>query len=278
MNDLMKNFIFFALTVNSYVDPGNYSSPIKYFIDTHVFQSSIDFYKRVYISISNNTFDRDDGWLLEDTQKLKYAQITNIRYDILKYNPGATPLVAFTFDSPNLVDYYNRSYVKIQDLIAKIGGLINASFIIMYLITFDYLRFTYLVDINKKLGCLDKRASNMNNIKDVNLKGERISAFVDKSNFKAINDKSIKQDKIGVEENSKVNKSSIKIECKQINQDNSMFQVDFNNNSNNENISFSYFSYIFCCFFKDDRKNIKARLEIIRKKLSINTFVSFFII
>jgi hypothetical protein len=267
MDELMKNFIFFAMTVNFYVDPGNYENPVKYFIDTHAIQSSIDFYKRGYISISNHIFISDNGWMFEDLNIIKYTQVSSFKSDILKYSPGNTPLVAVTFDSPNLIDSYNRSYIKVQDLFAKIGGLINAAFIIMYLLTFNYLRYIYLIEIAKKsANDIDKSLVLNNNQSKIKVD---ISRFVDKSKLQIMNNEPNNQNYNPINEQPKDNK----IINQQV-KNSQIIESSIINKKSEDSKILSYYYYFFPCFNPENKIKIKSKLDLVKKKISFDTFIS----
>ena len=73
----------------------------------------------------------------------------NAKYntEFTKYYPNITPISNILFDSPNVIDRITRSYMKIQDLFAKIGGMINALVIVMKILTIHYIRFNYLINL-----------------------------------------------------------------------------------------------------------------------------------
>ena len=59
-----KNFYVFIGMKNSYVDTNNYESPIKHFNDIRLVQCSSDNFKKIFVSITNNTLTSDnmDGY------------------------------------------------------------------------------------------------------------------------------------------------------------------------------------------------------------------------
>ena len=54
----------------------------------------------------------------------------------------------FSFESPKLRTVIYRSYIKIQNLLASIGGCVNAIILILRFSTSHYLRFNYLYYIS----------------------------------------------------------------------------------------------------------------------------------
>ena len=165
MDSKLRNFYFSVGIMNSYVEINNYTEPIKYYRQNLLFLQSKDFYSRVLISMTNNTLIADNGWLLEDKVEYKYVQLLDYKNEIMIYYPGITPIGAFIFDSPNIVDKITRSYMKLQDLFAKIGGMINALVILMKLISSHYIRFLYLLKLVKlsKENKTNKIINNKNN-------------------------------------------------------------------------------------------------------------------
>ena len=113
---ILSNFFASTLVINSYIKSDNFENPLQYFVQSIAYQFSSNFYKRIYVAITNNTFISDNGWLLQDPVLINYAQVSEIRVDIIPDIKGSTPLGVFTFHSPRIVDKVNRSYMKVQDL------------------------------------------------------------------------------------------------------------------------------------------------------------------
>ncbi len=157
LSNVLKNFFYTISFVNSYVDGNDYNNPIKEYLETLSYQMSISLYKRIYVSITNNTFTSDNGWLLEDNKIIYFPQISQVKSDIIVYSEGLTPIGAYSLDSPNLTENIRRSYMKMQNLLANVGGFFNTLNITMLILSFNYLRFNYLLMIlNKSQELKDK--------------------------------------------------------------------------------------------------------------------------
>lgn len=267
---VLSNFFISSLTLNSYVNSDNYEDPLFYFVQSIGYQFSTDFYKRIYIAVTNNTFISDNGWLLENLVSVNYAQISEIKIDMLTYSKGNTPIGAFTFHSPRLVDKINRSYMKVQDLAAKIGGIINAMFIIVNILSFNYLRFLYIGNLydlttkhfqtsQKKSSILDSSSTPVktNNYLNPNTKSSK-----ENEDMKIIKEKIFKLDKMNV----KVDENK-QAQIKQLAKPDHASQ-----NIETDDVVFNFWRYLKSYFTKGNYyKVIDERIKLTKDKMSIIT-------
>ena len=120
--------------IESYVDSNDYHNPIKYYINSVNQQMSQGFLKRNFIRFANNEYTADNGWMLEEKIVHNFINLDSIKLEI---NGQAIDdmqkgeIYWITIESPQLKTSYFRNYLKIQELFAKIGGLINAIMIIV---------------------------------------------------------------------------------------------------------------------------------------------------
>ncbi len=106
----------------------------------------------MYLSLTNNIYKSDNGWILEDYKIYEYVTLSERSLDINPNDGIATKGQMFniSIDSPNLRQITIRNYMKIQELIAKVGGLVKGISIAIQLITFHFLRIQYLKYVYKK--------------------------------------------------------------------------------------------------------------------------------
>lgn len=138
--------------LNNYVDSHDYNNPLKYYIDVITQQVSTGSLKRNYVRILKDRFISDNGWLLESEVITDFLSFQDVKLEINSPSPSyPNDLYWITVESPQVRNYYFRNYMKIQDLFAKIGGIINAFVIISKVIFFHYLRYKYLFEISEHL-------------------------------------------------------------------------------------------------------------------------------
>lgn len=153
--------------LNTYIDSNNFTNPIIDYLDRLIQPISPGLFKIVTFSVNNNVFYSDDGWLIEDFKKMNYLQMMEKRIDVsLSASTADNVVMNLLLESPFLINKINRNYLKLQELFARVGGLANAFYIIIKVLSYDYLRFKYLFFLrNESFGKMD------NNIKFQNMKG-----------------------------------------------------------------------------------------------------------
>ncbi len=147
LSTILQNYIFTFVIIDTFIDPNNYLTPIQNYLKVFSVQGSAGLYKRFYLTLSNNTFISDIGWILESKQEDNYIQVKSTTTDVMTYTSGITPYGAVTISSTMISGKVTRSYMKVQDLAAKIGGLINALLIIAYICSYHFLRFCYMEEL-----------------------------------------------------------------------------------------------------------------------------------
>lgn len=265
IDSVLRGFYVSIGIKNSYVDVNNYNEPIKYYFENLVFLQSKDFYTRVRLSMTNNTLVSDRGWLLEDKVEYSYGQLLEYKSELMVYYPGVTSIGKFSFDSPNLVDKISRSYMKLQDLFAKVGGLINALMIIMKILTFHYIRFNYLLNIISLSNQEESIRNNFRKVKSSPINKPFPKKMITIANCNAKDN----QDKIRDNYEGK-DLSKVKI--------NNLIKTSSLNSINNEKQEnrydmnyFKYVWYIIICKIKSE--SIYKQLALIQEKINISTML-----
>eukprot|EP00340_Litonotus_pictus_P013022 CAMPEP_0170538126 /NCGR_PEP_ID=MMETSP0209-20121228/103126_1 /TAXON_ID=665100 ORGANISM="Litonotus pictus, Strain P1" /NCGR_SAMPLE_ID=MMETSP0209 /ASSEMBLY_ACC=CAM_ASM_000301 /LENGTH=342 /DNA_ID=CAMNT_0010839759 /DNA_START=809 /DNA_END=1834 /DNA_ORIENTATION=+ len=111
--------------------------------------------------VTNDVYISDDGWLLEDFREIYYQNVDSILYDIINISSGPPVAIVSLLKSPKLRNKSNRNYMKVQELLAKIGGIGNAFFAVMYALTYYYLRFHYFMFIRENTFLLVSSADKL---------------------------------------------------------------------------------------------------------------------
>lgn len=144
MMSITENFFLNYRYINSIVDSSNFTNPVSYYIESKLIQVSAALSKRLTLSLRQNVLESDNGWILSDVFTFSFNSIAEIRFDA---NWNNTQIMAVGIESKNVKVRLNRSYLKVQELFAKIGGLFNALTIFASIISYNYRRFKYILFI-----------------------------------------------------------------------------------------------------------------------------------
>lgn len=248
--------------IDSYVDNLDYNNPVKKYLGNLNQQITDTLLKRAFITIVNDLYISDNGWMIEDKRQTSYYSLDSTKIEINNISqdsPGSVYWI--TLESSYLRTKNVRNYMKVQDLFAKIGGIVNAFIIIIQIFFSHYFRYNMIMSIRKFLNPSknDIVQSSFNSVKLSNRK-------IIKNNLKSEGDL-LETNKDAAENNSsnKINLSS--------NADNlltnnkSSNQLDqLNNNDENckKTINVNMNNYIN----NQDMPNIRERLAL--KKLIVN--------
>lgn len=160
---LLKKDDFYIRTnyINNYINPFDYNNPINLLFDHYTQQVSSSFLRRSFFQFTKDEFISDNGFLFENkiVQKfVSFSQVINSIDSKSIFLPHSYYWV--TLSSPRVFKVTFRAYVKIQELAAKIGGVINALTVMCYLLFSNYLRFSYILDVGKAIVEAETHMSN----------------------------------------------------------------------------------------------------------------------
>jgi hypothetical protein len=112
--------------LDSYINLNNYTTPASYFQNGHTASISPTIPKSHKLAVKKTEIETDSGIIMEDTDKKVIYQIESKQLDI----QSSAYYYTMTLAGHNLIDSHFRRYIKVQDIIASLGGLIK------FLITF----------------------------------------------------------------------------------------------------------------------------------------------
>lgn len=131
--------------INTYINPKSYSNPIVKYMDTYGIMIGTNIPKKSNIRFTKSKLIDDSGLFIESYNTTKYLNLQEIKNDV---NPRKTPyIVSFSIESSSFITKTVRSYMKIQELIAKIGGLLNGLKLLVTIMINGYVSFSYYYKI-----------------------------------------------------------------------------------------------------------------------------------
>lgn len=168
-----------------YIDNIDYHNPVKHHLIKKTLSISKGLFKRDYFYFSVNEYKDDLGWIIQKDNVMEFSTYSAFEEQIDE-NLNGKLVANISISGKYERNKYIRRYMKIQDLFAKIGGVANGLFILIKLLSNNYLRFLYLVfirdntikylgakyEVLEKLNRKAKLSSNIyiNNINDNNKK------------------------------------------------------------------------------------------------------------
>jgi hypothetical protein len=158
---------FSAFYVDNYVNLDFYEEPNVSFVTNYVQAITKGMTKANHLKVKNTNIYTDSGIILEDISQQQFHQVDNIANDIIS---STEYLLALYIDTTKMTDNYFRKYVKLQDLIANIGGLIKFLFTISSIILSFYTERYKLIDISNSVFQVQKAPMN-NEGSNINLVG-----------------------------------------------------------------------------------------------------------
>jgi hypothetical protein len=124
----------------------NFTNPIKPGRVSHNTLSFSSMYRRISLEFKSIVYESDNGIFLTDIQRTVVTSIDNIDEtlaprDTFLYSPGELGVIAIRNNNKGLNDLYSRRYVKMQAIIANVGGFMQIVRIIGNLLVTFYSHF-----------------------------------------------------------------------------------------------------------------------------------------
>jgi hypothetical protein len=137
-----SNKLNLALTyLEPAVDYTDFDSPVKNGVTSKYIYANKQMYKYMEFALSKNYIDTDIGYFLDDVQTEYFYQLELIiPSDPIDIDPSDRTLISFGIVSNNKYSAYYRKYIKIPEVIAAIGGLLNILTISFSLINLPFAR------------------------------------------------------------------------------------------------------------------------------------------
>lgn len=263
---ILKSFYITLVTYSAFIEPNKYHNPVTYLPNGFTQHVTTDYSQRVFITTEIGSVETNYGFIFDAYDTQYYYQRKSVSKDLSVHSDM---FYNVTFDSTQLRSKMFRSYTKIQDILAKIGGFFNALWIILYVILRNYVEFSYYDNIYSYIKENDsditiKQFNNIHNIYNDNSK-YKIIDLIDKN----IND--ICKNDIDLKRKIKLNDSKKLLGISQCNlaYNNNIYShrninsLSCSNKIQNMN-EFNKMKYSFNIneYYNDDRDNNNRRKEI----------------
>jgi hypothetical protein len=135
--------------IESFTDSTDFENPGKIVTYLSGLPISSTMYKRHYIYYDRVKFNSDSGYIFEDIQSTEYLSFQRLYTDInfagASLRPNSFGEITFQFNKIQKI--FNRRYLKVQEVLASVGGFLNALYIIANLINFFIARKLYFAEL-----------------------------------------------------------------------------------------------------------------------------------
>jgi hypothetical protein len=154
-----SNDISLSLYYNKYVsDLKSYSNPIYSVPDSIQSYYLKDYQSIHYIILKNIYINTDIGYILEDFQHELHIGIASLGFNLRQQSQSSQSSqskIEITVQNSNTVEVIYRKYIKVQRILAEVGGLFKTFLIISLFLNYFHNRASYYEYLFNELFCLD---------------------------------------------------------------------------------------------------------------------------
>jgi hypothetical protein len=147
--EYIKNFLdggFFVVNiVDTIFNPKNYISPNEYVLRNFYTTFSNKYFKEYNFMYRNVDYVTDTGFLIEKQETQNFLSLENTR-ELIDLRSSKI-FLSSNIRLSNFKDNYLRRYVKIQDVLAQIGGLVKGIILFVNIIIFAFVKTEYYLDL-----------------------------------------------------------------------------------------------------------------------------------
>jgi hypothetical protein len=125
-NGLSKGYLTYTY-IDNIIDHNNQTQPNIQYLANQVLDLSSTVFQRIYFTMKNVRYESEDGFVFDILSANTFPQFDSVR--LYSDNRGTSfypeTISAVFIQASAVTDVYNRSYVKLQNLLANIGGVVN---------------------------------------------------------------------------------------------------------------------------------------------------------
>jgi hypothetical protein len=194
IDSLLKGTFFQFAHTDISIDPTNYTSPDqKYGGDTYTTISN-QYFKEMHHFVKQVTIKTDRGWLMSDVAENIYLQDDFIK-EMIDFRE-ADNFLSYTLKLSTVLEKFERSYPKIQNVAAESGGVIKAISALCVILSYSYNKCKLYECITNDLFSLSENETKSSFAKQENnnittSQNDGDNRFSQYNNFVKLDDKSV---------------------------------------------------------------------------------------
>jgi len=116
--------------MNYYIDTSLAENQETLFLDSYTQQNGLLLSKKIFFRFKTTEIKVDNGWIMEESMTRSLLQLDSIVPDTNLNEVNSDIKYVMLFESPRLGDFYSISYIKIQNIIGNLGGILNVLMVI----------------------------------------------------------------------------------------------------------------------------------------------------
>ena len=157
IDDLLKKSYFQIFYFTTDINHFDIKNPIFKTLRVETFQISPSFIKRYYYYLTPSKYESDNGLLLNSKKKYNFFEYEETNLEFVEFeqdlttNEEAHRIIEVVFTTTGMYKNYVRTLVKIQDIFAKIGGILNFLFLFFQTVTSYFAKKLIICDITNTL-------------------------------------------------------------------------------------------------------------------------------
>jgi hypothetical protein len=188
LNEVSGQRLFFSTFYQKYfIDPGNYESPFNIQYTTTWNLIDLNLLKSNIYNFRLGQFTSDFGWIFKSVASLQGFSLKSIFLDIMTIDSLPENDRNMVFESEiyftKETEFYSRSFAKLQDLAATVGGIIKIFFTISAVFISWYSEKSLLFDILKFSYKFPKTKKDTKIIDSIFMKGSQSIVRINRKNF-----------------------------------------------------------------------------------------------
>jgi len=141
-DQLLKNGIFNLYFTNMAIDPKNYEQPNRSYKASYFTKISYNITKEIQMWVGHTDIVTDSGWLLDNKKNESLTKYSRMQ-ELLSFNGDSNQLVNLVIQSESIRTQYERTYVKIQNIMAAVDGIIPMGLIAIFIFVSPYSRIKF---------------------------------------------------------------------------------------------------------------------------------------
>jgi len=137
INTVLARSYFMTTYKQTTVDPSSYSNPLSDVYPDNWKGVLLGKSKEIQLKLDVIEFNSDNGWLFESKKSQRALNFNEITADVLEVQTTGSFVTFLIANSGNKI-VYNRSYMKVQDVLAQVSGLGSTVILVLGFLAFRY--------------------------------------------------------------------------------------------------------------------------------------------